>query len=68
MSVCARARARVRACVRACVRVCVCADSSEVGRVQAAIAHLESLTCITFREVNATDQVKPILSFKKDAG
>ena len=36
--------------------------------MKAAIAHLESLTCITFRQVNATDPVKPILSFKKDAG
>ncbi|XP_070208337.1 zinc metalloproteinase dpy-31-like [Littorina saxatilis] len=43
-------------------------NSSETQRVQAAIAHLESITCITFRQVNATDPVRPILSFKKDAG
>ncbi|XP_076456729.1 zinc metalloproteinase nas-37-like [Babylonia areolata] len=43
-------------------------NSSEMERVKRAMAHLEGLTCITFREVNTSDPVRPILSFKKDSG
>ncbi|KAL8578848.1 hypothetical protein ACOMHN_022141 [Nucella lapillus] len=43
-------------------------NNSEVQKVKKAIAHLESLTCITFLEVNASDPKRPILSFKKDTG
>nr|KAG5698586.1 hypothetical protein BaRGS_027097 [Batillaria attramentaria] len=43
-------------------------NESEMARVRAVMTHLEELTCITLREVNATHGTRPILSFKKDSG
>lgn len=55
-------------CVRLCTAVCVTSDETEKSMVLMAMRHLEDLTCITFREVNASDPLSPILDFKKDQG
>ncbi|PVD32225.1 hypothetical protein C0Q70_07657 [Pomacea canaliculata] len=43
-------------------------NETEKSMVLKAMRHLEDLTCITFREVNASDPLSPILDFKKDQG